>query len=114
MERQLTHGHKVTEEDAVAELKALGLFPVVVEVPPATNDFHWHDFDSIFYVLERGLDVTDYETGETITLVAGDRVQSPAGFAHRETHDGFKGVFGLSVDPTTLEFPLERPLPVPV
>lgn len=113
MERQITHGHNVTAEEAVAEFEALGLYTAVVNVPAADNDFHWHDFDSIFYILEGGLEVTDHESGEKINLVTGDRVQTTRGFAHRERHDGFTGVFGISVDPATLEFPLEKPLPVP-
>ncbi len=113
MERQITHGHSATAEAAVAEFEALGLYAAVIDVPATENDFHWHDFDAIFYVLEGGLEVTDHETGEKINLVAGDRVQTGRGFAHRERHDGFKAAFGISVDPTTLEYPLEKPLPVP-
>lgn len=112
MERQITHGHNITAEEALAELEALGLYAAVVDVPATENDFHWHDFDTIAYVLEGGLEVTEYETGEIINIVAGDRFQSGRGYVHRERHKGFKGVFGITADPTTLEMPLERPLPV--
>lgn len=113
MERGIESGLTLTEEQAIEKIRALGFHPVVVEVPPADNEFHWHDFDSVFYILERGLDVTDMETGQTVSIVEGDWVNAPGGFAHREKHDGFKAVFGVSVDPETLQFPLERPLPVP-
>lgn len=113
MQREITHGHSVTAEEAVAELKLLGLYPVEVDVPATENDFHWHDFDSVFYILEGGLEVTQHASGEVINLVAGDRVQAPGGFAHREKHNGFKAVFGFAVDPATLKFPLELPLPAP-
>lgn len=113
MELQITHGHSLTAEQAVTALEELGLHPVVADVPPTENEFHWHDFDSVFYILDGSLDVTDHATGETATLIAGDRIQAPGGYAHREKHDGYKAVFGFSVDPTTLKFPLELPLPVP-
>lgn len=113
MQYEITHGHELTAEQAVAELQGLGLHPVVAEVPATENEFHWHDFDSVFYILEGGLEVTRHPSGEVITLVAGDRVQAPGGGAHRERHSGFKAVFGFSVDPATLVFPLEKPLPAP-
>jgi hypothetical protein len=113
MERSITQGLDLTEEQAINKITAMGFHPYVADVPPAENDFHWHDFDSVFYILERGLDVTEMESGEIIEIRKGDWVNAPGGFAHREKHDGFKAVFGFSVDPTTLEFPLEKPLPVP-
>lgn len=113
MRSEVTHGHNLSAEQAVAELEKLGLHPVVVDVPATENDFHWHDFDSVFYILEGELDVTDHDSGETYKLVAGDRVEARGGNVHREKHNGFRAAFGLSVDPATLVFPLERPLPVP-
>jgi hypothetical protein len=112
MELGIESGLTLTEEQAVEKILALGLHPVVAEVPPAKNEFHWHDFDSVFYILERGLNVTDMETGQTTAIVEGDWVNAPSAYAHREEHDGFKAVFGFSVDPATLKFPLELPLPV--
>lgn len=113
MQREVTHGHTLTAEQAVAALEQLGLHPVVADVPATENEFHWHEFDTVYYILEGGLEVTDHATGESTTLVAGDRVQAPGGFGHREKHEGFKAVFGFSVHPETLKFPLELPLPAP-
>lgn len=113
MQREVTHGHSLTAEQAVAALEMLGLHPIVADVPATDNEFHWHDFDSVFYILEGGLDVIDHVTGETARLIAGDRVQAPAGFGHREKHDGYKAVFGFSVPLAELKFPLELPLPAP-
>jgi mannose-6-phosphate isomerase-like protein (cupin superfamily) len=113
MQLEVTHGHRLTAEEAVAELEKLGLHPVVADVRATENEFHWHDFDSVFYILEGSLDVTDHASGETTTLVVGDRIQAPGGFGHREKHDGYKAVFGFSVEPAALVFPLEKPLPVP-
>lgn len=114
MQPELTHGNSMTAEEAIAEFEQLGLYPVVVEVPPTENDFHWHDFDSITYVLEGSLEVTEQTTGEVYVLVPGDRAKAMRGFAHREKHSGFKAVIGISVDPSTLKFPIELPLPAPV
>lgn len=113
MQPKITHGHTLSSDEAVAALSALGLYAVVVDIPPADNDFHWHDFDSVFYVLEGELEVTDHSSGAVTRLVAGDRVEAKRGVAHRERHNGFKGAFGLSVDPATLTFPLELALPTP-
>lgn len=113
MERKIETRLRLTEEQAIEKVKALGLYPIVAEVPPADNEFHWHDFDTAFYILEQGLDVTDMDSGQTISIRKGDWVTAPGGFAHCEKHDGYRAVFGFSVDPATLQFPLERPLPVP-
>ena len=112
MELSVTHGHTLTEEEAVAEIVKLGLNPIVADVPPAENEFHWHDFDSVFYVLEGSLDVTEHETGETKNLPKGTRVSAPRGVIHREKHNGFRGAFGFSVKPEELVFPLEKAPPV--
>lgn len=104
----------MTADEAIAEFEQLGLYAAVVEVPPTENDFHWHDFDSITYVLEGSLEVTEQAAGEVYVLVPGDRSKAMRGFAHREKHSGFKAVFGISVDPSALKFPIELPLPAPV
>jgi len=108
MPRSVTHGHSVTEQQAIEELTQLGYHPVVAEVPPADNQFHRHEFDTIFYVLEGELELTVRDTGEVTVLKAGDRIQTTGDIVHRERHNGYKAVFGFSVDPATLTFPLEK------
>jgi quercetin dioxygenase-like cupin family protein len=113
MQREVTHGHTLSADEAVAALEKLGLHTIVVDVPATENDFHWHDFDSVFYVLDGSLDVIDHVSGETFTLAKGDRIAAPGGFGHRERHDGYKAAFGFSVPLAELKFPLELPLPAP-
>lgn len=113
MRASISHGPVLTAEQAIAEITAQGLHPVVLEVPATENDFHWHDFDSVTYVLEGSLEVTVQATGEVYTLVPGDRSEAKAGFVHREKHSGFKAAFGFWVDPATLSLPIEKPLPAP-
>jgi mannose-6-phosphate isomerase-like protein (cupin superfamily) len=107
----VTEGCFVTEAEAIAALKRLDYYPATFDVPATENDFHWHAFDSVFYILEGGLDITVRDTGETLSLKAGDRVEITGPVVHRERHDGYKAVFGISVDPSTLTMPLEKEPP---
>lgn len=109
---EVSHGHSLNADQAVAELEQLGLHTIVADVPPTDNAFHWHNFDSVFYILEGSLEVMT-PSGETYTLVAGDRVTAPGGGAHREKHNGYRAAFGFSVPLAELKFPLELPLPAP-
>ena len=48
----ILYDHFTSEDQAHAEIEAAGYFPITIEFPPEKNDDHWHDFDSLLYVLE--------------------------------------------------------------
>lgn len=101
--------HFTTEAEARDEIAAIGFHAMVIDVPAEHNALHFHDFDTQFYILEGGLQLVDGETGTAYDVCPGDRVVANLGWVHRESHDGFKAVFGFSVNPATLTMPINKP-----
>ena len=106
---EIREDHFSTEAEALAEIEAAGHWPVTLEFEPEKNENHWHDFDSMLFVLEGELCVTEADTGESCVCRAGTRLIAKAGVLHREEHNGYKAVIGLSVDPATLTQPINKP-----
>ena len=94
------------EDEAMAAIRAAGFFPWRVDVPAESNADHWHDFDAMIFVLEGVNVVTVTATGETLACGPGSRADFPRGTIHRENHQGYRALFGLSVDPATLDGPI--------
>ena len=101
--------HFSTEEEAISEIKAAGFWPMTIELRPKKSDTHWHDFDSMVYVLNGEITLTEAETGETCVCGPGTRITAKAGVLHREEHGEFRAVLGTSVDPATLTQPIDKP-----
>lgn len=103
------HFSSEAEALALAEIEKAGLWPNKREVSPDSNQSHWHAFDAHVYVLEGSMQLTDILAGETHTCSKGSKAVVPARTLHREQHDGFTALFGMSVDPSTVEQPVQRP-----
>lgn len=99
-----------SEAEARDEIEAAGFHALVLDVPAERNALHFHDFDTQFYILEGGLQLVAGDTGASYDVRPGDRVVASAGWVHREAHDGFRAIFGFSVDPTTLTMPINKPV----
>lgn len=106
---EIRENHFSTEAEAVAEIEAAGYWPLTLEFRPETNGDHWHDFDSMSFVLEGEVRVTLADTGESCICGPGARILAKSGVVHREEHRGFKAVIGFSVDPATLTQPINKP-----
>lgn len=102
--------HFTSEAEARKEIEAAGLHVMVIDVPAEQNALHFHDFDTQFYILEGGLQLVAGDSGAVYDVWPGDRVVASAGWVHRESHDGFRAVFGFSVDPATLTMPINKPV----
>ncbi len=50
--------------EVLGEIEAAGYFPLTLDFPAESNDDHWHDFDSMVYIVESEFTVFDTETGE--------------------------------------------------
>ncbi len=109
MNANIRNDHFTSEEEAVAEIKAAGYWPLTVERFPEKTVDHWHDFDSMVFVLEGEISLTETDTGENCVCGPGTRIIAKAGVRHREEHDGYKAVIGFSVDPATLTQPINKP-----
>jgi len=100
-----------SEEQAQAEIESAGYFPLTLDFPAETNEDHWHDFDSMVYVLDGEVTVTEAETGESCVVAAGSKLIAPGGVLHRETTAGYKALIGFSVPPQDLTQPVNKPPP---
>ena len=97
------------EDEAMAAIRSAGFYPMLIDVPAECNEDHWHDFDAMIFVLEGVNVVTVAATGETLRCGPGSRADFPRGVIHREHHEGFRALYGLSVDPATLTGPVSFP-----
>jgi len=109
MQAKISRNHFSTEAEALSEIEAAGYFPMTIDIPATTNDDHWHDFETMLFILDGSLTVTESESNETYTLNPGDKAEAKSGVLHREAHDGFRGTFGFSVDPATFTMPIDKP-----
>ena len=109
MKSKITRNHFSTEAEALVEIAEAKYFPLTIDVPAEKNDVHWHDFDTMLFMLDGALTATEAESGETFTVTKGDRVVATNGILHHENHNGFKAVFGFSADPSTFTMPINKP-----
>jgi len=105
---KIYRNHFSSEDEAVAEVEHAGLHAVAVDIPAVENDFHWHDFDAVTYIVSGELNVERRDNGEKYTLRAGDKAVAASGIVHRERHNGFRAVFGLSVPLSELTMPIDK------
>ena len=98
-----------SEEQAVEEIEKRGWWPRTMEAPPSQGgDAHWHAFSQCLYVLEGMLRISD-AAGQAHECPKGSRVTVDARTVHADLgHEGYSAVFGLSVDPDTIEQPASR------
>jgi len=104
----LTERHFSTEEDALAEIADRGWHAVALDVPAQEEELHWHDFDSVVFVLD-GTARAEFEDGSAMQCGAGARIEAPARVLHRAVSPAYRGVFGFSVDPVDMTQPVNKP-----
>jgi len=102
-------GHFSTEEEALAEIAARGWHPLVLDMPADENELHWHDFETLIYIVSGTLRV-EFEDGSAMEWGAGSRIEAPSKVVHREASPAYRVVFGFSVDPAEITPPLNKPL----
>jgi mannose-6-phosphate isomerase-like protein (cupin superfamily) len=107
-----TERHFSTEEEALAEIAERGWCSATLDVVGRHEDFHWHDFDAVIFILS-GTAAAEYEDGTVERVGAGTRVETPAGVVHRDAPGtAYRAVFGFAVDPAEMTQPINKPLPV--
>jgi hypothetical protein len=105
----LTEGHFSTREEALAEIEARGWYAVEFDVAPEENELHWHEFDTVTFVVD-GTSRVEFEDGSTMQCGAGARIEAPAGVLHREVTPAYHAVFGFNVDPAAMTQPVNKPV----
>ena len=99
-----------SSDQALAAFSAAGLHTMNFEVPPVTNEPHWHHFDSEFYIVDGELTLTDAASGEQLECRPGCSVQVPARALHAEkSESGYTIVLGTSVPANEFGDPVDLP-----
>lgn len=98
-----------TEEAAQAALEKMGLSVLAMDSIGADEDFHFHEFDTVVYVMS-GKAAAEYPDGAMLEAPAGSLAKLPAGTVHRDVPGtSYRGVFGFSIDPAEMTQPLNKP-----
>ena len=108
MSYTLTEGHFSTEDEARAEIEALGWEAITIDLDAMDNDLHWHDFDAVLYVLDGSVTI-ELADGTMMQCGAGARVDTPAGVVHRDSSTAYRAVIGLAVTPGEMTRPINKP-----
>ncbi len=101
-------GHFTTKEQALAEIASVG-WHAIEKTFSADDALHWHDFDTVAYVLE-GTASAEFEDGTVEHASAGSRVAAAAGIVHRNVGADWHGIVAFSVHPSKLTQPIDKPL----
>lgn len=104
----LTEQHFTTEQEAMDEAAARGLHAYAVDLPAADNELHWHDFDSVTYIVS-GTARVEFEDGSVMQCGDGARIVAPAGVLHKEVSGPYRAVFGLAIDAAEMTQPINKP-----
>jgi uncharacterized RmlC-like cupin family protein len=105
----LTEGHFDAREEAFAEIASRGWPALELDVPAEGNELHWHDFDSVIFVLS-GSPRVAFADGSEMECGAGARIEAPARVVHRELSSPYRAVMGFSIDPTEMTRPINKPV----
>ena len=103
----LFEGHFSTEAEALAEIAERGWHAVTADIAAVDNDLHWHDFDSVNFILE-GSHRVELEDGSILECGPGAKIEAPGRVVHRERSPAYRSVFGFSVAPADMTKPLNK------
>lgn len=83
MEYEFRLDPPISEADAIAEATAMGFHALAFDqVTPEDEPLHWHEFDSVSWVIEGTGAFADAD-GNITQIQPGCRVEAPAGWLHR-------------------------------
>jgi quercetin dioxygenase-like cupin family protein len=97
------------EAQAVREVEARGWHAITFPAPGEVSEWHWHDFEAQIFILDGALRIEFDDGREPLACGPGARLDTEARVVHREITDGYRAVFGLSIDPATLTHPINKP-----
>lgn len=83
MQYEFTTGEPITEQAALAEVAAMGFHGFAFDdVQEADEELHWHEFDSVTWVISGTGSFAD-ENGRVTHVQPGCKALAPAGWLHR-------------------------------
>jgi len=107
---EITEDHFTAAAEALAEIAAMGWNPLVRDVViPKDEDLHWHDFESVTFVVSGMIRAAD-EHGEIMEFGPGVRLRSGPGFLHRELGgSAYRVVSGFKIGLNEFTTPIDKP-----
>lgn len=108
---EITEGHFTTEAEALAEVEAMGWHALARDVViPKDEELHWHDFESVVFIVSGALRAAD-EDGLVTEVGPGSRVRASPRTVHREIGgSSYRAIFGFNVKPSEFSRPVNKPL----
>lgn len=88
MEYEFTQGEPISEQEALDQIAAMGFHGLAFdEVHDEDEVLHWHEFESVAFIIEGTGSFAD-EYGNVTRTQPGCRLQAPAGWLHRTLAGG--------------------------
>lgn len=87
MECCFSQNPPIREEDALAQAAAMGFHALAYESTSVDEPLHWHEFDSVTWVIDGSGAFAD-ERGNITQVTPGCRLDAPAGWLHRNLASG--------------------------
>jgi hypothetical protein len=107
---EITEDYFTTEAQALAEIAAMGWNPLVRDVViPKDEELHWHDFESVTFVISGTVRVA-YENGDVLEAGPGTRARTGPCILHRELGGStYRVVSGFKNKLTDFTLPIDKP-----
>jgi hypothetical protein len=100
----------VTEQAALAAIAEMGWHGFVRDVTGQVEDFHWHEFGVVAYVLS-GEAAAEYDDGTVLCGGPGMVARLPAGTVHKDVPGtSYRAVFGFDIHPNDFTQPINKPV----
>ena len=90
----ISKGPALSEEQAIAKMRASGFEAAAKDYAPGKNEPHAHDYAVSLYIVEGEFRLHEVDTGIVHSCMPGDRVLVDAGTAHAEEHGPLRMVVG--------------------
>ena len=110
MEFEFVQGDPITEEEAFAEAKKLGLHAFAFDTDTQHDtDLHWHEFSATIWLVSGEANLAT-EDGAVYHATPGCRLSAPAGWLHQElVSPAHRLVIGTDIPVESWSQPIDKP-----
>ena len=110
MEFEFVQGEPISEEEALAEAKKLGLHAFAFDTETAADtDLHWHEFSATIWLVSGEANLAT-EDGTVYHATPGCRLSAPAGWLHQElVSPAHRLVIGTDIPVERWSQPVDKP-----
>ena len=108
MEYRFSQDPPISEADALARAAELGFHALAYDTVDVDEPLHWHEFDSVSWVIE-GTSAFADEHGNVTRVSPGCRLDAPAGWLHRNLAGGpFRIVLCTNLPGSEWTMPIDK------